>query len=312
MNKESIRHLVRIFMPVYLCKSESMSLIYAGYSPIKRNYYARLILNSNYDRSFLGWYWFSKLPAFFKSHNIDVIVSEISSNTFKWFQIRGGFILPVWTTTRINVERPMSEICKSNVTDFPNVTRRIRKYNLTPEILSGKENFNLFIEKYYLPYITRRHGQEAFIEDMSKIWKTLDSPFFLAIKENGIIIAMSMLVKSGDSLHFKRLGLLEGNDEYRLHGAIGALYYFGIIEAQKMKCRYFDLGGTRPFLTDGLTKYKLGLGAEFVQNLSPLKEYVWFGVNGNSAAASDFLSANPFMFVGKDFTLTRYTADDLN
>jgi hypothetical protein len=63
---------------------------------------------------------------------------------------------------------------------------------------------------------------------------------------------------------------------------------------------------------DGLTKYKLGLGAEFVQNLSPLKEYIWFGVNGNSSAASDFLSKNPFMFVSKDFTLTKYVMDDLN
>jgi lipid II:glycine glycyltransferase (peptidoglycan interpeptide bridge formation enzyme) len=87
---------------------------------------------------------------------------------------------------------------------------------------------------------------------------------------------------------------------------IGALYYFSILEGQKMRCRYVDLGGTRPFLTDGLTKYKLGLGAEFVPILSPLKEYIWFGVNEKSEAAMEFLSKNPFMYVNKEFRLVKY------
>jgi hypothetical protein len=50
----------------------------------------------------------------------------------------------------------------------------------------------------------------------------------------------------------------------------------------------------------------MGLGAEFVLNLSPLKEYLWFGVNRTSGNASDFLSVNPFMYVNKDFVLTKY------
>ena len=128
----------------------------------------------------------------------------------------------------------------------------------------------------------------------------------MAIKEKGKIVGMSFFRISKKILYLMRVGLIDGDEEYARHGVIGATYYFGIIEGEKNGCTHVDLGGTRPFLTDRLTKYKLGLGAEFVQNLSPLKEYIWFGVDESSTAAMDFLSDNPFMFVSRDFTLTKY------
>jgi hypothetical protein len=188
--------------------------------------------------------------------------------------------------------------------------RRIRKYNLTPEILTDKEEFDFFNDRLYTPYITKRHGEAAYIDDLSLIWKSSPSPLLMVIKEDGIIVGGALIKKSGELFHLMRLGLLDGNEEYRRHGVIGALYYFSILEGQKMGCRYVDLGGTRPFLTDGLTKYKLGLGAEFVPILSPLKEYIWFGVNEHSEAAMEFLSKNPFMYVNKEFRLAKYEIKD--
>jgi hypothetical protein len=90
------------------------------------------------------------------------------------------------------------------------------------------------------------------------------------------------------------------------HGAIGAMYYFSILEGQKMKSRYLDIGGTRPFLTDGLTRYKLGLGAEFISDHSPWKEYLWLGVNDRSTFAKEFICSNPFMYLNKDFRLIKH------
>jgi len=304
--KEWLRHMARIYMPVHLCESDKMKIIYAGYSPIKKSYYARLLLNSNFQFTYLGRYWFSGIPNLISSLNLDMIISEISRVTFTHFQNCNGYILPVWTTTRIDIDRPIGEICNSNSTDYPNVKRRIRKYDLTYDILTDNKSFNDFNDKFYLPYITKRHGDEAFIEDLKPIWKSSRGGFLMAIRENGNIVGMSLLVKSGDIIYLKRLGLLDGNDKYRRHGVIGAFYYFGIIEGHKMGCKSLDLGGTRPFLTDGLTKYKLGLGAEFVSNLSPSKEYLWYGVNEKSSAAKEFLSNNPFMHLNRDFKLVRF------
>ena len=93
--------------------------------------------------------------------------------------------------------------------------------------------------------------------------------------------------------------------EYRRHGVIGALYYFGILEGQNLGCQYLDVGGTRPFLTDGLTKYKIGLGAEFMSHLSPKNKYLWIGVNEHSNAAVEFMRRNPVIHINKDYSLAR-------
>jgi hypothetical protein len=313
MIKERIRHLIRIFMPVYLCKSESMRIIYAGYSSIKRNYYARLLLNENFHPSFLGMYRYKKIHGLLNSLNIDMVVSELSRSTYSYFRDIGGYVLPVWTAIRININRPAEEIFSKNrsVTNFKDIIRRIRKYDLTYEILTDKESFDYFNERFYKPFMKKRHGDEAFIEDLEIMWDMHENPKLIAIKENGKIVGMSFFRISGKILYLMRIGLLDGEEEYIRHGVIGSSYYFGIMEGLKAGCTHVDLGGTRPFLTDRLTKYKLGLGAEFVKNLSPMKEYIWLGVNRNSTAARDFLSENPFMFVSKDFILTKYTVTDL-
>jgi hypothetical protein len=306
MIKEWLKHLARLYLPVYNIHSDAMRIIYAGYSSIKKNYYARLLLDSDYQISSIGRCWFSRIPDMIDSLKPDLIVCETSRFTLTHFQSRKGYIFPEWATTRINIDRPLNEICKSSETDYPNVLRRIRKYNLTYEILTDNESFTDFYDKFYIPYITKRHGSEAFIEDLSSLWKSSLSPMLIAISEHGITIGMSLFLKSGDTFYFKRLGLLNGDEEYLRHGVIGAFYYFGIIEGQKLGCKYLDLGGTRPFLNDGLTKYKLGLGASFEVHLSPFKEYLWLGVNEHSFAANECLRRNPFMHVNKNFIFEKY------
>jgi hypothetical protein len=308
MIKDRLRHLARIYMPVYQFESDSMRIIYAGYSPIKRSYYSRLLLNSNCKQTFKGLHWYSRIPGLFERMKIDMIVSELSPDTFTYFRNCNGYVLPVWATMRINIDRPTTEVFNKNrnVTHFKDVIRRIRKHNLTYEILSDKASFDYFNERFYKPFITKRHRDEAFIEDLNMMWNTMKDPLMMAIKEDGMIVGMSFIRISHEILYLMRVGLIDGNQEYISHGVIGATYYFGTLEGQKRGCKYLDLGGGRPFLTDRLTKYKTGLGAEFVIKLDPTKEYLWFGVNEKSSAAKEFLRSNPFMYLNKEFMLEKY------
>jgi hypothetical protein len=179
------------------------------------------------------------------------------------------------------------------------------KYNLTYEMITDQISMNYFNDRFYLPFITKRHGAEAWIEDLSTIWKSSPTPILIGIRENGLIAGACIIRKSEDSLYLLRLGLLDGKEEYRRHGVIGAIYYFSLIEGKNMGCRYMDVGGTRPFLTDGLTKFKIGLGAEFISRQSPTKEYLWFQINEHSVVAKEFIRRNPFMHVDKDFNLVK-------
>lgn len=305
MIKKILKFLARLYMPVFQYESNTIKIYYAGYSEVKKNYFVKLILNKNNLRTYIGRRWFWEIPKLVKSYNPDFVVSETNRISLNYFQKHAGYLVPEWTQMRININRSMSEICRKNVSDFSDVARLIRKYNLTCEIFTDRESFNYFNQKMYIPYITKRHGNEALIEDLNILWDSSLSPYLLNIKENGVIVGASLIRKSGDILYLMRLGLLDGNEEYLRHGVIGAMYYFSIIEGQKMGCQYLNIGMTRPFLTNGLTKYKLGLSAEFVSDYSPHKEYLWFGVNKQSTAAMEFINSNPFMHLDKNNELVK-------
>jgi hypothetical protein len=234
-----------------------------------------------------------------------MVISEISPKVLNYYRKLDGYIVPEWVKMRINIDRPLSEICHRNNSDFSEVQRRIRKYNLTPELLYDKKSVDDFYDKFYLPYLTKRHGEEAWIEDINIIREDSRTSFILAVKENGVTAGSCLVRKTPEALFLTRLGLLEGNEEYRRHGVIGAIYYFCVVEGQKLGCRYLELGGTRPFLTDGLTKFKSGLGAEFVSNLNHYNEYLWIGVNEHSAVAQEYIKNNPVIYIKKDFDLMR-------
>jgi hypothetical protein len=305
MEIDWLKHLARLNLPIYQYESDKMRIGYAGYSSIKKNYYVRLMLDRNDHHTFLGRRWFWQIPNLFKSNNLDMVIAEISPIVMNHFQNWDGYIIPEWIRMKININRPLSEICNERVSDFSDVKRKIRKHNLTYEMLTGEDSFRYFNDKFYIPYITKRHGKEAWIEDLDTICESSSSPSLMAIKEDGVMVGASTIRKKEESLFLMNLGLLDGNEEYRRHGVIGAIYYFGLLEGQKMGCQYLDVGGTRPFLTDGLTRYKMKLGAEFVSYNSSTAEYLWLGVNEHSIIAAEFMSRNPVMHVNKDFSLVR-------
>ena len=118
MIKEWLRNIARLFLPVYLYESDTKKIIYAGYSRIKKNYYTRLLSGNSCNPAYLGRYWFSKIPDLINTLNADMIVSEISRITLNHFRNCNGYLLPVWTTMRINIDHPINEICHWSISDF--------------------------------------------------------------------------------------------------------------------------------------------------------------------------------------------------
>jgi hypothetical protein len=293
MDTDWLKHLARLNLPIYQYESDKMRIAYAGYSSIKKNYYLRLMLDSNYQHTFMGRRWFWQIPNLLKSKNLDIIIAEISPIVMSHFQNWDGYIIPEWVRMKININRPISEICRASESDFADVKRLIRKHKLSYELRTGDDSFSYFNDKFYMPYITKRHGEEAWIEDIRTIWESTASPILLVVMEDGIRVGASMLIRKDESLLLSRLGLLDGNDDYRRHGVIGAIYYFSLLEGQKMGCQFLDVGGTRPFVKDGLTRYKINLGAKFVSFNSSTSEYLWLGINDQSVVAGNFIVSNP-------------------
>jgi hypothetical protein len=304
MAKEYLKDSARLLLPLYRMESETIKFIYAGYSSIKTSYYDRLIFGRCISKRFLGFRCFSQIPSLIKDYNLDMAVAEISPLVLRNFQEYSGYIIPEWVKMRINIDSPLNQLCRRSTTHFHDVMRLIRKHKLTYEIVTDNESLNFFHSRMYLPFVTKRHGGEAWIEDLDSYINSTPPPELMIIKENGMIVGGVVLSKTGDTISLLRLGLLDGNEEYRKHGVIGAIYYFGVLEGKKMALKYVDVGGSRPFLSDNLTRFKIGLGAEFISNLSPTKEYLWLGVNPGSSAAMEFMQN--VMYVDKNFNLIQF------
>jgi hypothetical protein len=304
MIKEKLKDLFRLYLPVYNCETDSMKVVYAGYSSLKRKYIVRLLLGEMHKETFMGRRWFWKIADMTRSSKSDIVISEISQIMLNRMYSYGGFILPEFVDMRINIDRPYCEIIQKGEL-FRNIMKKIKKYNLTYEILNGKESFSHFIDRFYLPFVKKRHGENARLSDVDKILNSTSSHSILAIKEDGMIVAEGLIQRSGDCLLGLQVGILDGNDEYRCHGVLGGIYYFSIIEGQRIGCRYYDVGCTPPFLFDGLTRNKIGLGAEFVPDHCPSNEYLWLGVNEQSDVAKEFINSHPFMYLNKDQKLVR-------
>jgi hypothetical protein len=305
MNNAWLKNLARVNLPVYQFESDRLKIAYAGYSAKKKNFFVRLSLGGSQRQAFCGRRWFWEIPDIINSFNFDLVFSEASQITLKRFQRCRGYVIPVWAPMRIDIDRPFREIRKQRVSHFSGIERLIRKYALTYKIRRDNESFKNFYHNMYKPYINKRYGDEAFIRDWNELWKSSSSLFLIEIKENEVLSSAMLVRKSENFLHLICLGLVDGKEEYLRHGAIGASYYFALLEGQKMGCRYLDVGATRPFLTEGLTRFKMGLGAEFVSDYSPKKEYIWLGVNERSFRAQEFIKNNPFMYLDKDFRLIR-------
>ena len=298
--KQILKHLARINLPVYLFEKDGLRVAYAGYSEVKKNYSGRFPFgNDKTPAVLIGRKWFWQIPNLTNSNltGMDIVFAEISLGTMRYFRQASGFVLPEWVTMHINTSLPMSEIRHPSVSHFADIERLIRKHELSLEMSSRTEDVQQFYEEMYLPYMTTRHKDEALIEPLNSFFDPSKDFFVLFIKEKGQRVAAGLIERQADYVHLKRLGVTDGNEQHMRHGAVGAIYYFLYLEAQRLGCTYIDVGGSRPFLTDGLTRYKLGLHAQFHSDHSTWREYLWMGVNPGSARAQAFIRDNPFVYL---------------
>jgi hypothetical protein len=106
------------------------------------------------------------------------------------------------------------------------------------------------------------------------------------------------------------VGVLNGSDDIMRMGVIGALYYFALTDHRKNNIKRVNIGGTSPLLKDGITMFKLSLGAKVSeiqhQNSIRLKLLPL----GNSPAVKDFLTSNSFTYIENEYVYCAIFKDE--
>ncbi len=225
----------------------------------------------------------------------NVVVVEthpVSALLLRW---RGGFKVPMWIQFCVNTSLPLEDLKKRSAKLREQIPRLIRKHDLSCEINNDEEVLKVFVDTMYLPYISGRHGDTAFLSSMEEIVRVSERADLLLIRKGGEIIAGGLIEREGAMATLRHIGVKDNNPEYMKVGAVGALYYFSILHAKSCGLSEFNMGGTNPFLSDGVAFFKLTLKPA-VARISYLSEYpVKLMFRKKSPYLLEFLQGNPFL-----------------
>jgi hypothetical protein len=214
--------------------------------------------------SFKTWALEKALPR--ERHSADLTVIRVDSVSARLFFRQKYLRVPAWVALRCRPED--TRTLARRHTALARDLRTIRHWALSTEITQGDAGLDHFYEKMYLPLMTRRHGDSAYIRSSPWCRQTLRRGGFVWVLLDGRRVGGCLIERHGDTMELCIVGLLDGNPELRHCGAISALYMRAVEQARIEGCKWVGLGAVRPSLTDGLLRFKAKWDSTLCESLT--------------------------------------------
>ncbi len=272
--------------------TEPVSMLYTG-ANINRSYFARILFGDRYKEKNVGalWPWQFLNLIERKKKSLAFVIAEMNQKPASRLFPRSAFFIPDWLNGEVDLESGLSCYLNRNNTIRSNM-RKVRKAGFTYEIHKSETYLSFFYEKLYLPFISARHNEAACIRDFSDMKSEIEHGQLIFIKQGAEIVAGELISYRKGTPELKWMGILNGNLEHMKHGAITALYYFGLQYLRENGHRKVLLGCSRPFFSDGVLKYKrINWGAKVCDYDT---RGVWFKPIVLNSVSRQFLLTNPF------------------
>jgi len=178
--------------------------------------------------------------------------SEVMIDIYRPFVrfLDGGLLVPSLVDQVLDIEKKsVNEAIKLG-------SRELKKTNqFGCEIISNDSDaLKFFYEKLHVPYIKKRHGTYAYIENFDTIKKIYKKGEIVFATLNGERVAAYLCEINGDIYCCNRNGALD--ESFVKKGALVATYYFAILRAKKIDSKKVSFGKSRPFLSDGILRHK--------------------------------------------------------
>jgi predicted N-acyltransferase len=147
----------------------------------------------------------------------------------------------------------------------------------------------------YMPYVRKAHSYSALPVTLQEVLRMLRGGGELVMTlRDGHAVAGEFIIFDENKAYSRILGIRDGSSELIKHGAVAACYYNTIQHVREKGFDTLHFGGSRPFLQDGLLRYKKKWGLRLT-GFDRSGHYLAFP--SMSAGAKSFLESNPFIFV---------------
>ena len=245
-----------------ITSGQELLIMYAGHIEDK-NYFASLVFGNSFQQKFMGRKWLWKVLKAVKNNeqNYSLSIIELPRKLLSLSKKMNSFYIPSWISGSFNISNNKYDIFKNRNTSLKSDISKIKRNRLDFEITHEQSQLRNFYFNMYEPYIKKIYGNKTvffssydFVEREFKkrgVYKDL-----LLIKKDDDYIAGVLLYYKGKCGKLSVLGVKDGNMDYVKDGAIGAIYYFSTLYFEQKGFDRISLGGSRPFMKDGVLKYK--------------------------------------------------------
>ena len=224
----------------------------------------------------------------------DLVVADLPWPWSRVLRGRGFVEMPAWINQRFALPAAWPDV-------FPRLRRSargedlraIRKNELTYRLVRDESAIRRFYEDMYVPHLSRRFGEAAYIEPEWKIRYCVEQGTLMEILRGDDVVAAQVLWGSRGSLHFLWAGTAGREFGHATRGVFPALYYYGIVHAFENGFDEADYCGSRPLLGDGIFQMKRRWGASVFDGWS--RDTLFIRPRALEGPALEFLVRNPLV-----------------
>ena len=227
--------------------------------------------------------------------NSDLIIVEVNPLLAKRAQKAGLILIPEWVSFFMKTTAALSELIKNSGRSLKENMRRVKSYKFSYELSTDPEKFIFFYHRMYIPYISKRYSQLAYLRNFHLLRSLFSAGAILFVTYNGEYIAGNILAFRDGTLRSSCVGILDGDEGYLKKGVISALNYFILEWAARQNFKMVDFGLSMAFLNDGVFLYKKNWGMT-VKKHEYTTTFWGLKVCRFNEGVCNFLENNPFVF----------------
>lgn len=145
----------------------------------------------------------------------------------------------------------------------------------------------------YVPYVTNVFGEMSALIDFSELAPCIPNSMLMLVTKDDEYVAGQVMTFEGDRARSWFGGVKNGDREWVRYGVKAAMYVFIFEELAKRGVAFYDFGGSRPFLNDGVMQFKKKWGMALNGAHS---DGFYFRIIHDTPGVRAFLKNNPFVY----------------
>lgn len=256
------------------------------------SYLLELAFGDSYRKRPAGrvWLWSLSRAVKEKGRGSALALIGVRGPYLRLVNLANSFLIPHWVRGEVDIPLGPSVLSNSSVKSD---LRQIQKHQLHFSITKDPEHFHEFYHRMYVPYISAVHGQSAFIWPYEAKKSEFGHCELLLVTKEGQSIAGILISYEKPTPRLWSLGVRDADRRHVKEGAVTALFYYSFMHLESHGYRVANVGLSRPFLDDGVLRYKKKWGVRIV---GASADCFVLKVLSDTPGACGFFGSHPFIF----------------